>query len=262
MMLLLLILSGAFAGVLGALVGVGGGVVLVPVLVLGFKLPLADAVPASLMCVVASSCGAAASYVERQLSDVRLALTLELATVTGALVGGVVAGLLAPAVVAVTFGLFTLYVALQMLRTPRDAEPAAGDVRRVAGTHVHNLPLGVGGSFVAGSLSAVLGVGGGPLKVPLMAYGMRVPFRVATATSNLMVGVTAAASVGGYALRGHLSLGLVAPLVVGVLAGASVGSRLMVRAPVALLKRLFAVVLLSVAGQMLWKGGAGLWPGL
>jgi uncharacterized membrane protein YfcA len=256
MTLLLLILSGAFAGTLGALVGIGGGVVLVPVLVLGFDVPMAEAIPASLMCVVASSCGAAASYVERQLSDVRLALTLELATVAGAVAGGLVAGLLAPGLVAVTFGVFTLYVALQMLQAPRSSADAEGGE---GGGHVHNLRLGVGGSFVAGSLSAVLGVGGGPLKVPLMVYGMRVPFRVATATSNLMVGVTGAASVAGYALRGSLQLGLVAPLVVGVLGGAMLGSRMMVRAPVVFLRRLFAGVLFAVAAQMLWKGGVGLW---
>jgi uncharacterized protein len=256
MTLLLLILTGALSGVLGALVGIGGGVVLVPALVLGFNVPLAEAVPASLMCVVASSCGAAASFVERQLSDVRLALTLELATVAGAVLGGLVAGLLAPAVLAVSFGLFTFYVAVQMLLVRAAREP--GERGLGPGT-VQNLPLGVGGSFLAGGLSALLGVGGGPLKVPLMAYGMGVPFRVATATSNLMIGVTGVASVAAYAWRGHLSLGLVAPLVVGVLGGAAVGSRLMVRAPVALLKRLFALVLMAVAAQMLWKGGRGLW---
>ncbi|RYZ36896.1 MAG: sulfite exporter TauE/SafE family protein [Myxococcaceae bacterium] len=256
MTVFLLMASGVLVGGLGALLGIGGGIVLVPVLVLGFGIPLEQAVPASLMCVVANSCAAAASYVENKLSDLRLGLTLELATVMGAIVGGLVAAFVAEAMVAVVFGLFTLFVSLQMLllRTPLQ-EPVS-----TASYVPTNYPLGISGSFVAGGLSALLGVGGGPLKVPLMSYGMRVPFKVASATSNLMVGVTGAASVAAYAWRGHLNLGLVAPLVVGVLAGASVGSRLMPKVPTAVLKKLFAAVLLLVAGQMLWKGGEGLWP--
>ncbi len=245
---------GLGAGVLGSMVGVGGGVILVPAMVLGFGVPLEEAIPASLMCVVASSCGAAANYVEHQMSDIRLALTLELATVGGALVGGLVAGFIAPAWIAVVFGLFLTYTSLQLLR----ARAAAVEVESADYVPV-NYPLGISGSFVAGGLSALLGVGGGPLKVPLMTMGMRVPFKVAAATSNLMIGLTAAASVMGYAARGHLDLGLAAPLVVGVLAGAMVGRRIMVRAPTAFLKRLFAVVLLGVAVQMLWEGGASLW---
>jgi uncharacterized protein len=255
---LLLIAAGLIAGGIGSMLGIGGGVLLVPVLVLGFKVPMEQAVPASLVCVVASSCGAAAGYVEQRLSDVRLALTLELATVSGAIVGGLVAGLLAPAVIALSFGIFVLFVALQFLflRSPEGVDLPAGDYRPT------NMALGISGSFVAGGISALLGVGGGPVKVPLMNFGMRVPFKIASATSNLMIGVTAAASVAAYAWRGHLNLGLAAPLVVGVLGGALLGSKLMVRAPTRLLKRLFAVVLLAVAAQMLWKGGQSLWPNL
>jgi len=166
-----------------------------------------------------------------------------------------VAAYLAPAVVATAFGVFTLIVSLQMmLRRQRADEPVSANYAPV------NYPLGVSGSFVAGGLSALLGVGGGPLKVPLMNQGMRVPFKVASATSNLMIGVTGAASVAAYAWRGHLKLALVSPLVVGVLGGAWVGSQLMPKVPTQVLKKLFAVVLLVVAAQMLWKGGVGLWP--
>ncbi len=246
---------GGVAGGLGAMLGIGGGVVLVPAMVLGFDIPLEEAVPASLMCVVASSCSAAANYVENRLSDIRLGLTLELATVMGAIAGGLVAVYLAPAMVAMAFGVFTLLVSLQMLlRRSRAEEPVSAEYSPV------NYPLGISGSFVAGGLSALLGVGGGPLKVPLMNQGMGVPFKVASATSNLMIGVTGAASVAAYAWRGHLKLALVSPLVVGVLGGAWVGSQLMPKVPTQVLKRLFAVVLLVVASQMLWKGGAGLWP--
>lgn len=257
MTVLFLIAAGGLAGITGALLGIGGGVILVPLLVFCFNLPLEEAVPASLMCVVASSCAAAASYVDNRLSDIRLGLTLELATVVGAITGGLVAAYLAPAMVAVVFGLFTFYVALQILvMRSRREEPVAAAYKPA------NYPLGITGSFVAGGLSALLGVGGGPLKVPLMSYGMRVPFKVASATSNLMIGVTGAASVASYAWRGHVKLSLVSPLVVGVLAGAYLGSRLMPRVPTAVLKRLFAVVLLVVAGQMFWKGGEGLWPSI
>ncbi|HYH98873.1 sulfite exporter TauE/SafE family protein [Hyalangium sp.] len=257
MTVLLLIAAGGFAGLTGALLGIGGGVVLVPLLVVGFDLPLEEAVPASLMCVVASSCAAAASYVDNRLSDIRLGLSLELATVLGAISGGLVAAYLAPAMVAVVFGFFTLYVALQILLVRSRGQELVG-----AAYTPTNYPLGLSGSFVAGGLSALLGVGGGPLKVPLMSYGMRVPFKVATATSNLMIGVTGAASVASYAWRGHVKLSLVSPLVVGVLAGACFGSQLMPRVPTSVLKKLFAIVLLVVAVQMFWKGGEGLWPSM
>ncbi len=257
MTLFLLIAAGSFAGLTGAMLGIGGGVVLVPLLAFGFHIPLEQAIPASLMCVVASSCASAASYVDNRLSDIRLGLSLELATVTGAIAGGLVAAYLAPAMVAVVFGVFTLYVSLQILLVrSRGEEPVASGYTPV------NYPLGISGSFVAGGLSALLGVGGGPLKVPLMSYGMRVPFKVASATSNLMIGVTGAASVASYAWRGHVKLELVSPLVVGVLAGAYFGSLLMPRVPTAVLKKLFAMVLLTVAAQMFWKGGEGLWPSM
>jgi len=251
---LLLMMAGALAGVMGALLGIGGGIVLVPVLTMGFKVPLEEAVPASLLCVVASSCGAASNYLEQRLSDLRLALTLEVATVSGAIAGGLLAGLLPARVLAAVLGVFLCYVGVQMLwiRLPERAPDAAVEGPR-------NYPLGLAGSFVAGGLSALLGVGGGPLKVPLMTLGMRVPFKVATATSNLMIGVTGAASVAAYAFRGHLRLGLAAPLVVGVLCGAQLGCRWMPKVPVALLKRLFAGILLALSLQMLWRGGAGLW---
>ncbi|HYX92375.1 MAG TPA: sulfite exporter TauE/SafE family protein [Myxococcaceae bacterium] len=254
MELLLLIGTGVSAGALGAMFGIGGGVLLVPVLVLVFGVPIADAVPSSLMCVVANSCAAAASYVEEQLADVRLALSLELATVAGAIAGGLVAVVVSPSAIALAFGCFALYVGCQMvLGAGRTAADAA-----VVYQPQHYL-LGVSGSFVAGGLSALLGVGGGPLKVPLMSYGMNVPFKVATATSNLMVGVTGAASVAMYAWHGHVKLALVAPLVVGVLVGAQIGARMMIAAPTVLLKRLFGMVLLAIALQMLLKEGHALW---
>ncbi len=235
------------------MLGIGGGILLVPVLVVGFGVPMARAVPASLCCVVASSCGAAARYVEHGLSDVRLALTLELATVAGAVTGGLVAGFFAPDLLALLFGVFALATAAQFAVGRKAREP---DVHSYAPT---NYPLGIGGSFVAGGVSALLGVGGGPIKVPLMNLLMGVPFKVASATSNLMIGVTAASSLAAYAWRGQLDLALVAPLVVGVLAGAQLGSSAMLKAPASRLRRLFGVVLLLIGAQMIWRGGHWLW---
>lgn len=249
--------AGAAAGLLGSLLGLGGGILLVPALVLLLGVPMEAAVPASLVCVVASSCGAAANFMENKLADTRLALTLELATVAGAMLGGLVAAFIPPAWLAIGFGIFALYVALNFLVLRADLGAQTAE----SYTPV-NYPLGIGGSLVAGGVSALLGVGGGPLKVPLMTFGMRVPFKVASATSNLMIGVTAAASVIGYAWRGELHLNLAAPLVVGVLVGAAVGSKLMVKTKPGVLKKLFAFVLLVVAAQMLWRGGRGLWPNL
>jgi uncharacterized membrane protein YfcA len=168
----------------------------------------------------------------------------------------VAAARVAPSAVALVFGCFALYVGSQMVL----GSGARTEEEDLSGYQPEHYALGITGSFVAGGLSALLGVGGGPLKVPLMSYGMKVPFKVATATSNLMVGVTAAASVSMYAWSGHLKLALIAPLVVGVLLGAQLGGRLMVVAPARLLKRLFGILLLAIALQMLLKGGQALWP--
>jgi uncharacterized membrane protein YfcA len=159
--------------------------------------------------------------------------------------------------VAVVFGLFSLSVAAQLVLYHRMLEP------QPAGVYFPTrYPLGMGGSFVAGALSALLGVGGGPLKVPLMNLGMGVPFKVAAATSNFMVGVTAAASLLAYAWRHQLPLGLASPLIVGVFGGSALGTRLLIRVEPRTLRRLFAGVLAAVGLQMLWKGGALSWrPG-
>ncbi len=241
----LLVASGGLVGFAGSMVGIGGGVLLVPILVLGFGVPMADAVPVSLLCVVAGSTAAAGSYVEARLADLRLALVLEVGTVGGAVAGSLISSRISPAILATAFGVFTLGVAGSLARPPAAMAPGAAPAR---------YGLGLAGSFLAGSVSALLGVGGGPIKVPLMAYGMRVPLRVAAATSNLMVGVTAAASVAAYAARGQLKLALAAPLVLGALGGATVGSRVMQRVPNQVLRWMLATVLVIVSVQMFVRG--------
>jgi len=251
----LLFLSGMGAGTLGALVGIGGGVVLVPLLHLGFGVPLQVAVAVSLCCVIATSSGAAATYVRDGRCDVRLGMQLELFTVAGAILGSWIAPSLPKQALQLLFGAMTLVVVRSLLRAPaRDEAGSPGGVRR--------LPLGCAVSFGAGALSGTLGIGGGPIKVPVMNLAMGVPFKVATATSNFMIGVTAAASVFVYAARGLLDLAVAAPTVLGVLAGASLGARLMPRVPTQRLRQLFACVLLLLGAEMMARGLGFDWKAL
>lgn len=242
----LLFLSGLGAGGLGALVGVGGGVVLVPLLHLVFGLPLPVVAAVSLCSVIATSTGASSAYVRDGRCDVRLGMQLELFTVGGAIVGSLVAPLLPAQALQVVFGLVTLPVARSLLRTPPADTGVPGPVKR--------LPLGYAASFGAGALSGTLGIGGGAIKVPVMNLAMGVPFKVATATSNFMIGVTAAASVFIYAARGLIDLAVAVPTVLGVLVGASIGARLMPKVATRRLKQIFACVFLLIGAEMTARG--------
>jgi uncharacterized membrane protein YfcA len=269
---LLMLAGGAVAGTFGSLLGLGGGVLIVPLLTLGFGLDLRSAVGVSLVCVIMTSSAAAGVYLERHLANLRLGMTLELFTAIGALVGGSIAFLIDEALLALLFAALLVYVALSMLRSPASdtADPAAEDVRPPdaadvgatpptagflgelsgPGYSVHNLGGGVVGSTGAGVASAMLGIGGGIIKVPLMNLAMGVPLRVATATSNLMIGITAAASAVIYLLRGEIDPYVAGPTAIGVFVGASVGSRVAPRIELRYLRLLFVVVLLYTAVQM------------
>lgn len=256
-MSLLLFASGFGAGGLGALLGIGGGVILVPLLSLAFGVPLTHAVAISLACVIGSSTGAAASYVRDHRVDVRLGMKLEIFTVAGAILGAFIAPLLPTSALQILFALMLIPAAHAMLR------PAPADeVSTLPEAGARNLPLGYAASFGAGGLSAVLGIGGGPIKVPVMTMLMGVPFKVASATSNFMIGVTASASVFIYYSRGLLDLSIATPTVLGVMGGAWLGSRLMPHIATRSLKRLFAVLLVVLSVQMFLKGvGVELWGG-
>jgi len=249
---LLMIGSGAAAGVFGSLLGLGGGVLIVPLLTLGFGLPLREAVGVSLVAVIMTSSAAAGVYLERHVANLRLGMSLELFTATGALVGGSIAFLLDEQVLELLFAILLVYVALTMLRARRASndEVTAGST---GGYRVRNMPLGVAGSLGAGVVSALLGIGGGIIKVPLMNVGMGVPLRVATATSNLMIGITAAASAVIYLFHGGIDPYVAGPTAIGVFVGASVGSRVAPRIDVRYLRGLFVVVLLYTAAQMFLK---------
>jgi uncharacterized membrane protein YfcA len=271
---LLMVVGGVAAGVFGSLLGLGGGLLIVPLLTIGFNLPLREAVAVSLVCVIVTSSASAGVYLERRQANLRLGMTLELFTAMGAIAGGLVAFLLDERVLAGLFAIVLVYVALTMARGPRtapategptdalaedrsepDPDPDAPDRHvRAAPDHpmgtVDRLPAGLVGSVLAGVVSALLGVGGGIVKVPVMHLVMGVPLRIATATSNLMIGITASASAIVYVLRGGIDVNAVAPTAVGVFVGATIGSRLAGRVHVGLLRLLFVVVLLFTAFEM------------
>ncbi len=271
MTVLLLLAGGGFgAGVFGSLLGLGGGILIVPLLTFGFGLDFRAAVGVSLVCVIVTSSAAAGVYLERHLANLRLGMLLEVFTASGALIGGLIAFLLPDRVLAGLFALLLVYTAVTMLRrratstgdaspsieNPDDAAgaaPAPGSFRAALagpGYRPVRLGAGIGGSVFAGLVSALLGVGGGIVKVPLMHLVMRVPLKVATATSNLMIGVTASASAIVYLLRDGINPLVAGPTAVGVFAGAMVGSRVAQRIDVRLLRLLFVAVLALTAVQM------------
>lgn len=245
---LALAVIGLLAGTFGALVGLGGGVIIVPVLILLFDMPMQTAVGTSLICVIATSSAAAAVYVQRELADIRLGMVLELATVLGAISGALVVAWVSQASLQIIFAAFLLYASVLLARRPAPAEEPGGAVPPY---QVRRYPLGMGVSYVAGTVSGMLGIGGGPIKVPLMYLGMGVPLKVATATSNFMIGVTAAASAFLYYSRGHVVPALTAPLVVGVFTGALLGSWLLRRVPARRVQWLLILVLLYLGYRML-----------
>lgn len=250
----LLMLAGGFAaGVFGSLLGLGGGILIVPLLTLGFNLPLRDAVGVSLACVVATSAIGAATFLERRIADLRLAMLLELFTAAGAIAGGLIAFALDEQLIAGLFAVMLLYTAATMVRRafrPDPAEALAGDTADTT-PRPRNLPLGAAGGVFGGVVSALLGIGGGVVIVPVLHVAMGAPLRVATATSTVMIAVTAAASAIVYLIRGAIDPYVLAPTAVGVFAGALVGSRSAQRIELRVLRVLFIVVLVYTAMLMI-----------
>jgi uncharacterized membrane protein YfcA len=262
---LLLLLTGAGAGLFGALLGLGGGVVLVPILTLAFGLPLTQAIGTSLVAVVATSAAGAAHNIRSGRADVRLGLTLELGSVAGAGAGGVLAGLLSERLLAGLFAALMVYTVLSLLpsvaRPRRIAaaalDPSAPDGELAPAYRSRRVPLALGGSLLAGVTSALLGVGGGVIKVPVMRLVMEAPMHVATATSNFIVGVTGAAGAYAYLFRGDIDALLAAPVVIGSLLGAAGGARLAPRVDARWLTLLFLAVAAWVAFEMARRALAG-----
>jgi uncharacterized membrane protein YfcA len=261
-----------FAGLLGALTGLGGGVVVVPLLTLAFGVDIRYAIGASLVSVIATSSGAASAYVRQGLSNLRIGVFLEIATTTGAVTGAHLASKTPTSAIAVLFGVVLIVSAYLSVRnrTSRERPDAPTDTLslrlRLAGSYVdagrlrsyqaRNVPAGFGLMFVAGALSGLLGIGSGAVKVLAMDEAMGLPFKVSTTTSNFMIGVTAAASVGVYLNRGYIDPIVSLPVVLGVLAGSLAGARLLARADTRRLRLVVALVILAVAVELI-AGGLG-----
>jgi uncharacterized protein len=257
------------AGFLGALTGLGGGVIVTPALTLLLGVDMRYAIGASLVSVIATSSGAAAAFVREGFSNIRIGMFLEVATTFGALLGAFLAARIPTSALAVIFGLVLLHAAWQSTQKPSaDPRPEAADplarVLKLDSTYptpdglkhyeVRHVKTGFGIMIGAGALSGLLGIGSGALKVIAMDRAMRVPFKVSTTTSNFMIGVTAAASAGVYLSRGYIDPGLAMPVMLGVLAGSILGAKQLIGARTAVLRWVFAAVVGIMAMEMIWSG--------
>jgi uncharacterized membrane protein YfcA len=269
---LLIGLGSLLAGFLGALTGLGGGIVITPLLTVLFGVDIRYAIGAALVSVIATSSGAAAAYVKEGFTNIRIGMFLEIATTVGAVVGASVASRLPASTISIIFGVVLLLSAYASTR-PAPQISSDGGPNRLAGLlkldstfpttqglktyHVRGVPAGFSLMFVAGTLSGLLGIGSGALKVIAMDQAMRVPFKVSTTTSNFMIGVTAAASAGVYLQRGYIDPGLTMPVMLGVALGALLGARVLARTRTAKLRVVFGIVVAVLAFEMIYHGVAG-----
>jgi len=265
-------LGSMLAGFLGALTGLGGGIVVTPLLALAFGVDIRYAVGATLVSVIATSSGAAAAYVREGFTNIRIGMFLEVATTLGAVAGAAVALRIPASAIAVIFGVVLLYSAYVSRRPiPVSKEDDGPDrlarllrmdstypsVDGIKAYHVHNVPSGFGLMFVAGVISGLLGIGSGSIKVIAMDQAMRIPFKVSTTTSNFMIGVTAAASAGVYLKRGYVDPGLAMPVMLGVLLGSFLGARVLPRLRARALRIVFSLMVAALALEMLYHGLTG-----
>lgn len=266
---LILLLTSVSAGFLGAILGIGGGIILIPVLTLVFGVHIRFAIAASLISIIATSSGAAAGFLKDHLTNLRLAVLLEVGTVLGAIVGFLISKQVNSSTLFLIFGVFLLFSAVTMLRKRTDSRASVdhpwSQKLRLAGRYpgangewitytIEKVPFGLFAMFAAGVLSAMLGIGSGIFKVLAMDNAMRIPIKVSSATSNFMIGVTASASAGAYLLSGDVRPEIAGPVAFGIIVGSYIGAKAMVRMPALLIRRLFVVVLLIVSAQMIWKG--------
>jgi uncharacterized protein len=260
------------AGFLGALTGMGGGIIVTPLLTLALGVNIRYAIGATLISVIATSSGAAAAYVKEGISNIRIGMFLEIATTLGALAGVKLALHLHSATLAIIFGFVLLYSAFESFRTRREVQPdkppdriasflrmdsSYPSLRGLKAYRVHAVPAGFGVMFGAGIVSGLLGIGSGALKVIAMDQVMGIPFKVSTTTSNFMIGVTAAASAGIYLKRGYVNPAIAMPVMVGVLLGAFLGARVLPKTKSRVLELVFGGVVTVLAIEMLYHGFAG-----
>jgi len=262
------------AGLIGSLVGIGGGIIIVPALTLIFGLNIRYAIGASIVSVIATSSGAAAGYVREHMTNLRVAMLLEIGTTTGALTGAFLAGIIHPRALYIIFGILMGYSALQMYIKRHATQTAVPPdkwsdklrlhdkyfdqaINQTIPYRVTRAKTGLFLMYIAGVVSGLLGIGSGALKVAAMDLAMRLPIKVSTATSNFMIGVTAAASAGVYFARGDINPFVAAPVATGVLIGATVGSTMLSRLQNNFIRTLFVIVLIWISVEMLLKGIRG-----
>jgi uncharacterized membrane protein YfcA len=259
-------------GMVGALTGLGGGIIVIPLLTLALGVDIHYAAGAALISVIATSSGAASAYVRDGYSNLRVGMFLEMATTAGAVAGATLAARASSAGVGITFGVVLLVSAVLSLR-PRRQSNAADRPDRIATWlhmdssyptpagrqtyHVHGVPPALGVMLVAGTLSGLLGIGSGAVKVLALDWAMRLPFKVSTTTSNFMMGVTGAASAGVYLSRGYIDPGLAMPVMLGVLIGSSIGARLLPHMQSPILRRIFAAATVILGIEMIRSGISG-----
>jgi uncharacterized membrane protein YfcA len=271
----LVLLASVCAGLVGALVGLGGGVFVVPLLTLAFGLPISQAIGASIVSVIATSSGAAAAYVRDRITNLRIGMVLEVATTVGAITGALLSAVARTGLLFVIFGLVLLASTLPLIRKLGEELPQGVQSDRLArrlalassypdrqlgrevSYEVTGVPAGFGLMYIAGMISGLLGIGSGAFKVLAMDTAMRLPMKVATTTSNFMIGVTAAASAGIYFQRGDIDPLVAAPVALGVLGGATLGARALTRLSNATVRKVFIPLIVIVAANMLLRG-AGL----
>jgi uncharacterized membrane protein YfcA len=265
----LILLAGAYlAGLLGSLTGLGGGVVVIPLLTLVFHVDIRYAIGAALLASIATSSGAASAYVKEGITNIRLGMFLEIATTIGAVIGAVVAVYTPTNTIAILFGVILIFSAAMTLRKKNTEALTEGSKLAALLKLNNNYPLNgklveykltnVVGGFsmmtVAGVVSGLLGIGSGALKVLAMDTTMKIPFKVSTTTSNFMIGVTAAASAVVYLQRGYMDPGIAFPVILGVLAGAFTGSKLLTRINPKVLRIIFCIAITFVAIEMIYNG--------
>lgn len=269
---LLLWLVSALTGFLGALTGLGGGVLLVPVLTLLFHVDIHYAIGATVVSVIATSSGAAAAYVKEGFTNIRIGMFLEIATTVGAVLGALLLTKVSTEFVGIVFGLMLLFSAYVSWQSQPDMPALAkpdrlssvlklnGDFPTPAGPQqyqVYRVKTGFGLMALAGGLSGLLGIGSGAMKVLAMDQGMRIPFKVSTTTSNFMIGVTAAATAGIYFKRGYIVPGLAMPVMLGVLVGSMLGAMALMKMHTKILRIIFSVVIGVMAIEMIFNAVTG-----
>jgi len=265
-------LAALFAGFIGSLTGLGGGIIITPVLALALGVDIRYAIGASLVSVIATSSGAAAAYVREGFSNIRIGMFLEIATTLGALGGALLATKISTSAISIIFGLALMYSAYTSTRSRGQGRggcqpnPLATRLKMNGSYPTSDgrvsycpkaVPAGFGMMAGAGVLSGLLGIGSGAVKVIAMDQAMGLPFKVSTTTSNFMIGVTAAASAGIYLSRGYIEPGLAAPVMLGVVAGSLVGARVLAQAKTKWLRLVFAVVIAVMAIEMIYHGVTG-----